>query len=70
MSEIQNCRGCGRKYIAFREAEICDDCDPSEPAEVYLRKQDAGTLNACWVLCSRGDAGAVLFTPFTPNVDL
>lgn len=28
---------------------------------VYLRLQDEGTDNACWVICAKGDKGAVAF---------
>ena len=30
---------------------------------VYLREIDAGTDNACWVVCAKGDPGAVEFMP-------
>lgn len=30
---------------------------------VYLRKVDAGTPNECWVVCAKGDPGAVAFVP-------
>ncbi len=30
---------------------------------VYLRKIDAGTDNACWVVCNKIDPGAVAFVP-------
>lgn len=30
---------------------------------VWLREVDAGTDNACWVVCARGDPGAVAHTP-------
>jgi hypothetical protein len=30
---------------------------------VYLREVDAGTDNACWVVCAKGDPGAVEFAP-------
>lgn len=30
---------------------------------VYLRQVDAGTDNACWVVCAKGDPGAVAFVP-------
>lgn len=33
---------------------------------VYLREVDAGTDNACWVVCAGGDPGAVAFTPRWP----
>jgi hypothetical protein len=29
---------------------------------VYLREVDAGTDNACWVVCNKVDPGAVRFT--------
>lgn len=28
---------------------------------VYLREVDAGTDNACWVVCAKSDPGAVAF---------
>lgn len=31
-------------------------------AVVHLREVDAGTDNACWVVCAEGDPGAVVFT--------
>lgn len=31
---------------------------------VYLRLADAGTDNACWVVCIKGDPGAVAFAPY------
>lgn len=30
---------------------------------VWLREVDAGTDNACWVVCAKGDAGAWAFVP-------
>lgn len=30
---------------------------------VYLRELDAGTDNACWVVCNRVDSEAVAFIP-------
>lgn len=36
---------------------------PDETPIVYLREVDAGTDNACWVVCSKGDPGAVTFVP-------
>ena len=33
---------------------------------VYLREVDAGTDNACWVVCNEVDDGAVAFEPVTP----
>jgi hypothetical protein len=30
---------------------------------VYLREMDAGTDVACWVVCAKGDLGAVPFVP-------
>lgn len=30
---------------------------------VYLREVDATTPNACWVVCCKGDPGAVAFAP-------
>lgn len=30
---------------------------------VWLREIDAGTDNACWVVCAKGDPGAVEFVP-------
>lgn len=57
-----NCVGCGaRLHTAGRE--VCLTCDPSWPPVVYARNQDAGTLNACWVVCSEGDDGAIMFLP-------
>ncbi len=56
-----NCIGCG--CFMYNGLALCEVCDPSEPAEVYLRKQDEGTLNACWVLCAKDDPDAILFTP-------
>lgn len=32
-------------------------------AVVYLREIDAGTDNACWVVCAKGDPSAVAFMP-------
>lgn len=31
---------------------------------VYLREIDAGTDNACWVICNKIDPGAVAFTGY------
>jgi len=31
-------------------------------AEVYLKLVDPGTDNECWIICAKGDPGAVLFT--------
>lgn len=33
------------------------------PIVEHLRKVDAGTPNACWVGCAKGDPGAVAFSP-------
>lgn len=30
---------------------------------VYLREVDAGTDCACWIVCAKGDPGAVAFVP-------
>jgi len=30
---------------------------------VWLREVDSGSDNACWVVCARGDPGAIAFTP-------
>ena len=30
---------------------------------VFLKEVDAGTPNACWVVCAKGDPGAVGFAP-------
>lgn len=30
---------------------------------IYLREVDAGTGNACWVVCAKGDPGALAFQP-------
>lgn len=30
---------------------------------VYLKKVDADTPNECWVVCAKGDPGAVKFVP-------
>lgn len=35
----------------------------AEKVIVYLREIDADTDNACWVVCAKGDPGAVAFTP-------
>lgn len=35
---------------------------------VYLREVDAGTNNACWVVCSKGDPGAVAFVQSTDEI--
>jgi hypothetical protein len=32
---------------------------------VYLREVDAGTDNACWIVCNKVDEGAVPFGPLT-----
>lgn len=37
--------------------------DQHEPPCVWLREVDAGTGNACWVVCAKGDPGAVKFMP-------
>ncbi|UFS77251.1 hypothetical protein LPB73_07695 [Tardiphaga sp. 37S4] len=36
--------------------------------QVWLREVDGGTNNACWVVCLRGDPGAVCFTGDAPPV--
>ena len=36
---------------------------PMADESVYLREIDAGTDNACWVVCNKVDKGAVLFVP-------
>lgn len=36
-------------------------------SEVYLRQVDPGTPNACWVVCAKGDPGAVAHIPQTPT---
>lgn len=32
---------------------------------VWLREVDAGTDNACWVVCAKGDIGGVAFVPLS-----
>ena len=34
---------------------------------VYLRCVDAGTDCECWVVCAKGDPGAVAFAPTDEN---
>lgn len=36
---------------------------------VYLKLLDAGTDNECWVVCAKGDPGAVPFSPFSIGMD-
>lgn len=31
---------------------------------VWLYLHDAGTPNECWMVCSKGDPGAILFVPY------
>lgn len=38
-----------------------EDYQKVEPEYVYLRLIDAGTDNECWVICVKGDRGAVRF---------
>lgn len=47
---------------------ICSECAHDaatkrieSPAEVYLREADAGTPNACWIICAKGDPGSIRF---------
>ena len=35
--------------------------------QVYLREVHAGTPNAGWTVCARGDPGAVAFAPVPPS---
>lgn len=37
------------------------------PVTVYLAEADAGTPNACWVVCAKGDPGAVEFHGQVPE---
>lgn len=37
---------------------------------VYLRCVDPGTDNACWVVCSKGDPGAVAFEPVGATTEI
>ena len=39
------------------------DADVERPVKVWLREIDPGTDNACWVVCAKGDPGAVEFMP-------
>lgn len=32
---------------------------------VWLREVDADTDNACWLVCAKGDPGAVAFVPLS-----
>lgn len=36
---------------------------------VYLRRVDAGTPNECWVVCAKGDPGALAFVQETDMED-
>jgi hypothetical protein len=41
----------------------CPVSQEQERPTVYLREVDAGTDNACWVVCNKVDEGAVAFAP-------
>lgn len=49
--------------IARQAAVIRVYEDFEEPESVWLKKTDAGTDNECWIICAKGDPGAVLFNP-------
>jgi hypothetical protein len=35
----------------------------AQPPVIYLREVDSGTPNECWVVCAKGDPGAIQFQP-------
>ena len=37
-----------------------DEFDPYGEMEIYVKQVDGGTDNACWVICAKGDPGALL----------
>jgi len=45
-----------------RAAARVKQWETGEPT-VYLREVDAGTDSACWIVCAKGDKGAVAFAP-------
>lgn len=61
------CTGCGSRDSIEeirRKHPNAISCCPErsmQPVVVYLREVDAGTDNAAWVICAKGDHGAVLF---------
>lgn len=61
------CTGCGSRDSIetirrkFPKALSCCPERSMQPVVAYLREIDGGTDNACWVVCLKGDPGAVLF---------
>lgn len=65
MMECSNCgsRGTIEQLCAKHPEAI--SCCPERlmvPIIVFLRDVAADTDDACWVVCAKGDPGAVLFT--------
>lgn len=55
--------GCGYRVIkGAMEMIVFKRADP-DSVVAYLREVDAGRDNACWVVCAKGDPGAVAFQP-------
>lgn len=62
------CTGCGSRdtieAIRAKHPKALSCCPERDmqPVKVYLRELDAGTDNACWIVCNQVDSDAVEFT--------
>lgn len=52
-----------RELADIEKARPVKHHTPDKRTIVYLRAVDAGTDNACWVVCAKGDQGAWAFAP-------
>ena len=56
------CPKCGRRKMPKNKKtckRVCRRCGPLGKVLVYLREIDAGTDNACLVICAKSDFGAI-----------
>jgi hypothetical protein len=54
-------RDVARRAIATNSADEIERLREAAGRSVYLREVDAGSANACWIPCAKGDPGAVMF---------
>lgn len=56
--DVRHCNHCGTRTWHYDNR-----CEWSDGHSVYLREVDPGTPTACYVVCAKGDLGAVQFIP-------
>lgn len=54
---------CGKRGHALNSVNCPVHGAPNGMTIVWLREIGAGTDNACWVVCAKGDLGAWAFAP-------